>query len=145
MCFRNHGDGDVGLCAMTRLSSRDREKLYDAEAAKARGAGRGEHPICNICDLPIDGVRQSWDVSHDPLHPNFLNGPVTGIAHRRCNRLHNNQIDTPRYHHIKRVRQRHIGAKVSQRPLPGGRDSPIKIKIGRQVVDRRTGELWRGW
>lgn len=130
---------------MTRLSSRDREKLYDAEAAKARGAGRGNLPICNICSLPIDGVRQAWDVSHDPTLPKWLGGDAVALAHRRCNRLWNNRHDTPLYFKVKRIRQHHIGAKVSQRPLPGGRDSPIKIKIGRQVVDRRTGQPWRGW
>jgi len=129
---------------MTRLSTRDREKLYDAEAAKAKACGRGELPICNICDLPIDGVRQAWDVSHDPKMPKWLGGDAVAIAHRRCNRLHNNQHDTPLYHHVKRVRQRFIGAKISQRRLPGGRDDPFKIKIGtRAIVDRRSGEDWR--
>ena len=78
-----------------RLSTSDREKLYDNEAAKAHELGLGELPICNICQHPIDGVKSAWDESHDPKIPNWLGGEVTGIAHRRCNRKHNNEHDTP--------------------------------------------------
>src|SRR5438128_2042046 len=101
------------------LSSRDREKLYDAEAAKARECGRGEYPICNICDGPI-GIGQRWHVSHDPTKPRWLGGAVTGIAHARCNLDHAYTIDTPAFHKSNRVRQRYIGAKVRKgRPMVG--------------------------
>ncbi len=121
---------------MTRLSTTKREQLYDAEAEKARAAGKGELPICNICGFPIDGVKQAWDESHDPQKPKWLNGAVTGIAHRRCNRLHNNQVDTPRFAKSRRQRWMNIGAKRSQYPLPGGRDDRIKKKITGEVVER---------
>jgi len=43
-----------------------------------------------------------------------------------------------------RARARHIGAQEpSRHPLPGGRKSPFKLKVGGGVVDRRTGEPWR--
>lgn len=44
---------------MARLSSSKRAALYDAEVAKARAAGFGNLPLCNICGLPIDGTRDS--------------------------------------------------------------------------------------
>lgn len=122
-----------------RLSSRDREKLYDAEAAKAAASGRGPHPICNICDAPIDGVRQDWDESHDPVKPRWLGGLVTGIAHRRCNRRHNNEHDTPLFAKGRRVRQYYIGARVAGQPMQASRTDRIKQKMDGTIVDRDTG------
>lgn len=119
-----------------RLSTTAREQLYDSEAAKARINQRGELPICNICDTPIDGVRSAWDVSHDPAIPGWLGGAVTGIAHRRCNREHNAAHDTPLFAKTNRVRRRHIGATVAQQPVPGGRDDKLKRKFNGQVVQR---------
>lgn len=121
-----------------RLTSKQREALYDVETAKARAAGLGEYPICNICRLPIQGFRERWHESHDPHLPHALGGSVTGIAHERCNLEHNWRVDTPMVAKNKRVRQRYIGAKSpSRRPLPGGRASPFKIKIGGGVELRR--------
>lgn len=126
---------------MTSLSSSAREKLYDAEAAKARAAGRGNLPICNICDLPIDGTRERWHESHDPQIPKHMGGEVTGIAHERCNLRHNNEHDTKLYWKNKRVRWRHIGARVSNyRPMPGTKASGIKKPFRGPPIDRRTGE-----
>ena len=121
---------------MTRLSTRAREELYDAEAAKSREAGRGDLPLCNICGFPVDGVRSAWDVSHDPTMPRWLGGDAIAIAHRRCNRTHNNRIDTPRYFKSRRQRQMNIGAKRSMTPLPGGRDDRLKKKLDGRVVER---------
>lgn len=124
-----------------RLSTTAREKLYDSEAAKAAAAGRGDLPICNICDCPIDGRKQGWDVSHDPAKPGWLGGEITGIAHRRCNRLHNNQHDTPLYNKTRRQRQADIGARVARtRPMEGGRSDWRSKKMDGTVIDRRTGE-----
>jgi hypothetical protein len=125
---------------MTRLSSTAREKLYDAEALKARAAGRGEFPICNICDGPI-GIGQRWHESHDPTKPRWLGGVVTGIAHARCNLDHAYSIDTPAFHKSNRIRQRNIGAKVRKgRPMVGTIDSGIKLRVsGGRPIDRRTG------
>ena len=63
------------------LSSSAREKLYDAETAKARAAGLGNLPICNICGNQVDGRRDRWHESHDPQIPKHMGGNVTGIAH----------------------------------------------------------------
>ena len=122
------------------LSSRDREKLYDAEAKKAVAAKRGEFPICRLCDLPVT-PGQAWDVNHQSHKPRWLGGAVDGLSHRKCNRLHNNTHDTPLYNKSRRQRQMHIGAKVRKsRPMVGTRDSNIKLRIGGgRPIDRRTG------
>lgn len=124
------------------LSTRDREKLYDAQAQKARDAGLGDLPICNIRDLPIDGTRQRWHESHDPTKPRWLGGSVTGIAHARCNTKHNNEHDTPLFAKSNRVRQKFIGAKVRKhRPMVGTVDSGIKLRIGGgRPINRSTGK-----
>lgn len=125
---------------MSGLSSTKREQLYDAEAAKALEAGRGEYPICNICELPVQ-PGQAWDESHEKMKPRWLGGEIEGIAHRRCNRRWNNVHDTPLFHKSNRIRQRHIGAKVRKgRPMVGTIDSGIKLRIGGgRPIDRRTG------
>lgn len=126
-----------------RLSTKQREALYESEAGKAREAGRGEFPICNLCDMPITRGRE-WDESHDPTKPRWLGGQVTGIAHRRCNRLHNNSHDTPLYAKSERVRKRFMDFTRSQSPLPGGRDDDLMRKINGETVLRSTGQpLWR--
>lgn len=124
-----------------RLTSKQREELYDREAKKALAAGLGELPICNICTLPVDGARDRWHDSHNPYLPHALGGERDGIAHERCNLRHNNKHDTPLVAKNKRVRQNHIGATApSLRPLPGGRNDWLKKKIDGTVVNRRTGE-----
>lgn len=124
------------------LTARQREQLYDREAKAARTSGLGEYPICNLCDCPV-GPGQAWDESHVGA-PKALGGTDTGLAHRRCNREHGARIVTPMVAKTKRSRQKHIGARLrSARPLPGGRDSNIKITINGGPVDRRTGEPWR--
>ena len=131
---------------MTRLSSSAREKLYDAEAAKAKAGGLGTLPICNICGHPVDGTRQRWHASHDPTKPDWLGGEITGIAHDGCNTRHNNTHDTPLFYKVKRVRQRYIGAKVAKgRPMPGTKASGIKKPFNGRPIDRRTGQPLRGW
>lgn len=126
-----------------RLSSTKREELYDAEAAKALAAGLGELPICNICNGPINGRTQAWDESHEKHKPKWLGGVIEGIAHRRCNRKHNNTHDTPLYAKTVRQRQRDIGAKVSSsRPMVGTFASDIHkpLRFGARPVRRSTGQ-----
>lgn len=126
-----------------RLSTKQREALYESEAHKAREAGRGEYPICNICGTVIIGG-SLWDESHDPAKGHWLGGTETACAHRRCNRLHNNQIETPKFAKNERVRKRHLDFTRSQSPLPGGRDDDLMKKMNGETVLRSTGQpLWR--
>lgn len=37
---------------------------------------------------------------------------------------------------VARIRNRHLGIRTSSKPLPGGRNSPWKIKMNGQVVRR---------
>ena len=109
-----------------RLSSSAREALYD------RCRGDNEFPTCNICGLPVDGVRQAWDESHDPDGPpHAMNGnDDTGVAHRECNRRHGAKVVVPLMAKVDRNRQKFIGAFQTRHKLPAGRDSKFKKKIG---------------
>ena len=111
------------------LSSTAREKLYD------RCRGDNKFPICNLCGTPVDGTREAWDESHAGA-PYCFGGTDTGVAHRACNRRHNNEVVTPAYAKAARVRRTHIGASVSDYPMPGGRNDSIKRTMSGRVVKR---------
>ncbi len=118
-----------------RTSSRQREELWKAEAIKAQASGRGEYPICPLCDLPVM-PGSLWDESHEKHKPRWLGGVVDGCAHRRCNRIWNNTHDTPLYAKNERVRKKHLDFKRPDTPLPGGREDYLKKKINGRVVLR---------
>lgn len=122
-----------------RLSGKQRELLYEREAAKAEAAGRGGDPICNICQMPI---RQgdAWDESHVPHKPRALGGTETGVGHRRCNRDHGAKVVTPLVAAIKRKRKKFLDIWRSSHPMPGGKDSDRYRKVDGTVVMRATGE-----
>lgn len=127
-----------------RLSSKQREALYQAEAEKARVAGLGDRPICNICCFPIIPPAR-WHESHNPFLPLALGGLTTGIAHDRCNLKHAHTRDVPLIAKVKRISEKFLDIRRSRTPFPGGRDDQIKKKITGEVVNRRTGERWEGW
>lgn len=114
------------------LSSTAREQLYD------RCRGEHEFPICNIpgCGRFVrPGER--WVESHYPV-PHANGGTETGVAHERCNHLFASEVEVPAMAHADRVRRKHIGAHVSSFPLPGGRNSHLKRKVGGGVVPRQA-------
>lgn len=127
---------------MRGLTNKQREALYASEAEKARAKDRGEFPICQLCDQPII-AGSLWDQNHQGHKPRWLGGVTDGISHRRCNRLHNNQIDTPLFAKSERVRKRFLDLTRSRTPLPGGRDDDLKKTMRGEVVDRETGLPWR--
>lgn len=127
-----------------RLTTRQREALYESEAQKAREAGRGEFPICALCDLPIF-PGQRWHDNHDKYLPHALGGKRDGISHERCNLDHGHRIATPQVAKNKRQRQKHIGAWRTSRPMVGSKASGIKLPMNQSgPILRSTGQpLWR--
>jgi hypothetical protein len=118
-----------------RLTSKQREQLYEREAAKARADGRGEHPICRLCDLPIV-PGSAWQENHEGHKPFWLGGAVDGISHAKCNRINNREYATPLFAKAERQRKGFLDFKRSRTPLPGGKDHPLKRKVGGQTVVR---------
>ena len=114
--------------ARKHLSTRERLRLFTLHGG-----------ICHICKVKIDGARERWEISHEIA---FEMGGADDDknrkpAHYRCHREQTAKVDIPVIAKAKRREARYIGAKApSQRPLPGGRNSKYKIKIGREVVLR---------
>lgn len=119
-----------------RLTPKQRQDLYDRERARARAGGQGDLPICNLCGLIVLAGAQ-WDESHVGT-PAAWNGSDTGIAHRRCNRLHGSKVVTPMVAKTKRVREKFLDLRRPTKPLPFGRDDRLKQRVGGGIVDRRT-------
>lgn len=121
-----------------RLSPKGREELWKSEAQKAREAGRGEYPICNLCGFSVLPGRL-WDESHSGV-PHAFGGTAVGIAHRRCNRQHGAKIVTPMVAKAKRQWRLSVGISepgLSETPLPGGRFDRLKKKLNGRVVERQ--------
>lgn len=123
---------------MRRRTAKQREELWRAEAEKARAAGRGDYPICNLCGFPVLPGRL-WDESHESGRPRAFGGTETGVAHRKCNRRHGAEVVVPMVAKAKRQWRRNLGISepgVSLNPLPGGRDDRLKKKLTGEVVPR---------
>lgn len=92
---------------------------------------------CHLCNMKVV-PGEDWDVSHDiPLEAGGKDDETNWfVAHRKCHRVHTSTVDMPLIAKVKRVHQRHIGAKQSKSPLPGGRNSKWKKRMDGTVVRR---------
>src|SRR4029077_7132784 len=138
---RRHGAGG-GLIMPIRymFNSRKREQLWLREKGKARIAGRGPLPICNLCDRAVR-EQDAWDESHVPHMPKAFGGKVTGIAHHLCNITHGATVVRKAVEKSNRVRRKHIGAAgrgLGRYPMRGGPRGAFKIGVGGGRQPRTT-------
>lgn len=92
---------------------------------------------CYLSGSVIDPVKDRWELEHViPLAGGGTDDddnlrPVLAWAH-----LEKTRQDLARIAKGKRIEQRHKGAKRSQRPMPGNRDSKWKKTFGNGWVRR---------
>ena len=81
---------------------------------------------------------EDWDVSHDiPLEVGGKDDASNWfVAHRKCHRVHTSTVDMPLIAKVKRIHQKHVGAKKSRSPMPLGRGSKFKRKMDGTIVRR---------
>ena len=120
---------DVGTTKRKAMTPRLRLKVWEAH--------RG---MCVLCKGKIDGVRERWIIEH--ITPLALGGEDTdnnmGPAHEACalKKTFGRTGDLAKAAKAKRVKSRHLGIKKSKNPLPGGKGSKWKKKIGGGVEPR---------
>lgn len=123
---------------MSGYKARQRERIFAASCVD--GDGRpAPRPTCNLCHLPVF-AGDEWDISHVGA-PAALGGTAVGIAHRECNRLHNNEVVTPAVAKAKRQHRKHFGITGPGRgpsPMPCGRNSKRSKSMSGEVVPRQS-------
>ena len=95
--------------------------------------------ICHMCKMKVVSG-QEWDISHDiPLEAGGKDDETNWfVAHRKCHREHTAKVDMPLIAKVKRIHQKHIGAKKSRSPMPMGKNSKWKKKMDGTVVRREN-------
>ena len=77
---------------------------------------------------------------YEHLVPDALGGPPTlencGVYCKTCWSLKTRTYDHPTIAKAKRIEMRHVGAKRSRSPLPGGRGDKLKKRLDGTVVRR---------
>lgn len=122
-----------------RFGSKKREDLWAREKLHAYLNGRGDHPICNICDEPVT-PDQAWDESHEGA-PKALGGKSVGVGHRKCNRDHGAQVVTLMVSKAKRGHKKFVGILgpgLGKFPMQGGRRSRVSKTMRNGLQPRLT-------
>jgi len=111
-----------------------RRKRTTLQRAKIFEAHDGK---CHICGEKIDGTKEAWELEH--IIPYEMTRDDTdenlAPAHVSCH-LRKTREDKANIAKAKRVSAKHKGAHRSKNPLPGGRNSKVKIKMDGTVVPR---------
>jgi 5-methylcytosine-specific restriction enzyme A len=108
------------------------------------------HRIPHVFPQPCGCALVTGAIFYEHINPSQISGrndlDNAAALTKTCWRIKTSTHDLPVIAKVKRVADRVLGIRPTPRQrLPGGRGDPFKLKIGGGVVDRRTGEPWRGW
>ena len=93
--------------------------------------------VCHICGEKIDGTREKWELEHIVAFELTWDDSDDNLApaHLSCHKK-KTRNDKAVIAKAKRVQAKHMGAHRSKHPLPGGRGSKFKKKVGGGTVLR---------
>ena len=96
--------------------------------------------ICHICDQPIDGTRERWEVEHVIALEISRDDSDENLrpAHVNCHKEKTKE-DAKTIAKCKRVEAKHRGSFRTRNPLPGSKNSDWKQKVNGDWVRRDEG------
>jgi 5-methylcytosine-specific restriction protein A len=118
----------IGRTDNSKVPDRVRIRVFEREGG-----------VCHLSGLPIDKVRDEWDLDHKVAL-------ILGGQHRESNLFpalrepHRKKtaVEMGVKAKIARVKKKHMGLGKSK---VGGFSGPFKRKINGDVIDTRTGEV----
>ena len=117
--------------------------------ALARSRKRCESALVpSLEDIGCNRPLRIGDFNYDHIQADANDGgndlSNCAVLCRTCHSIKTREHDVPAIAQDKRVADLANGIRDPwKRKLPGGKQSPFKLKVGGGVVDRRTGEPWR--
>ena len=130
------------------MTRRNEFSAATKRAAHARSGGICEcHMIRHVFPVACGRPVGPGNLFYEHIDPDAISGrndlDNCAVLTKTCWRRKTDHYDKPTVAKSNRVRDRYIGAKnPSRRPMPGGRNSPYKIKVGGGVElrypDRRS-------
>lgn len=126
----------------TRDSTKCRRICFDTHKKQDE---RGIYMICHVGKCRIEPAKDGWRADHirrwaeggEDTPENLW--PIC----RKCDEVKAPE-DTSEVAKGKRVAESVYGVKVSDTPMPFGKRSRFKKRMDGKVIDRETGEPWRG-
>ena len=118
-------------------------------AAFARANGICEchlipHVFPQPCGRPV-GEGNTWFEHIDPDRISGRNDLANcAVLTKTCGRYKSARYDLPIVARVRKREDRSRGIKPAP-SLPGSRKDPFKKTMRGEVIDRATGERWRGW
>ncbi len=124
------------------------KRLAYKRASGDEGVARCESDLVEILrDIGCSRILREGDINYDHVSPDAISGDNSlencAVLCRSCHAIKTTS-DRKDIASTYRKRDRSQGIRPSP-SLPGSRKDDFKIKLrGRQVVDRRTSQPWRG-
>lgn len=103
------------------------------------------HVFPNPCGQPLS----EGNIFYEHVDPDRISGrndlDNAAVLTKTCWKIKTAIYDQRVIARVRKREDRSRGIRPSP-TLPGSKRDPFKLKVqGRKVVDRRTGEPWRGW